>query len=190
MSGQMQNQSYSRRNAVLALGATGLGVALANAPAEANAQSQGLGAHPLTGTWLSMADDGVSVYQFVADGTVNITCPTCRANQDGEAEFSTSGIGTWQQTGARSGYFNVVHVLSTAAGAFAGSRSVHGFPVVAEDGSALAIDGSGIRIYVQNEQNILSGVIGGDRSLASISAVRMRPGSPGFPSQYGSPAEQ
>ena len=183
-------QRLSRRSALAGMGTGGVGLALAGHAGTVSAKVETITDHPLTGVWLSMADDGVSVYQFVADGTVTLTLPTCWANKDGDAAFSSSGIGTWQKTGAQTGYFNVVHVLSTAAGAFAGTLSVHGFPVVAEDGSAISIDGSEIRIYARDAKHLSAGVTGADGSLASVSAIRMRPGSPGFPGPYGSPAEQ
>lgn len=87
------------------------------------------------------------------------------------------------------GYFNVVHVLTDETGRFAGTRSMHCYPVVSEDGTSFADDGSKIRIYVRDESNSLMAILGEDGNSAPISAVRMSPGSPGFPGPTGSPAE-
>ena len=189
MFAQRSSAPVSRRVALAGIGAGGLGVAVGLPARQAEAENPDLAAHPLTGVWLVTMGETVAPTSFGADGSVQLTCPVCERGVSGSNTFVTPGVGTWTSTGGRGGYFNVVHVLTDETGRFAGTRSMHCYPVVSEDGTSFADDGSKIRIYVRDESNSLMAILGEDGNSAPISAVRMSPGSPGFPGPTGSPAE-
>jgi hypothetical protein len=146
--------------------------------------------HSLVGAWLLTLPTGIALSYFGADGTALISWPACEQGADGLVRYTTPGLGTWERVDERKGYVNVVQVLSDAEGHFLGSRSLHCLPVVSEDGESFEDDGRAIRVYVRDGANALATILGKDGDSAPMSGVRMRPGSPGFPGQSGSIAEQ
>jgi hypothetical protein len=182
--------SMSRRAALSGLGAGGLVLAAGAPIRRASAEETGAADHPLTGAWLVSTATYAAPVIFGADGTVFVAWPICERGPEGTLTYSTPGVGTWESTGERRGYFNVVQVLSDQTGAFVGSRSMHCYPVVSEDGKSFEDDGSMIRVFVRDGSHRLITVLGEDGESAAISATRMSPGSPGFPGLKGSPAEQ
>jgi hypothetical protein len=146
--------------------------------------------HSLVGAWLLTFSTGIAPSYFGADGTALISWPACEQGTDGLVRYTTPGLGTWECVDERKGYVNVVQVLSDAEGYFLGSRSLHCYPVVSEDGESFEDDGQAIRVYVRDGANSLADILGKDGDSAPMSGVRMRPGSPGFPGQSGSIAEQ
>jgi hypothetical protein len=172
------------------MGAGSLGLALRTAASQASTEPINLADHPLTGTWLATIPGGVAPSLFAGDGTVLLAWQVCESGADGGIEYTTSGVGTWEATGERSGYFNVVQVLSDEKGAFIGTRSVHGYPVVSDDGASFLDDGKRVRVFVRNASNEVTLVLGENGDSPAITGIRMGPGRPGFPGLDGSPAEQ
>ena len=182
--------SVSRRSALAGLGVGGFGLALSSTGDQATAKTTDLADHPLTGTWLATVPGGMAPSLFAADGTVLLAWPICMPGPDGDTAYTTSGVGTWERTSERGGYFNVVQVLSDKSGVFIGTRSVHGYPIVSDDGRSFLDDGKQVRVYVRDASNEVTAILGENGDLPQISGIRMSPGTPGFPGLNGSPAEQ
>ena len=185
MATQRSPSPVSRRAALAGLGAGSLGLGLVAPAQHAMAENSSLADHPLTGMWLATLPGGVAPSFFGADGTVLLAWPICEQAADGKVTYSTPAVGTWESVGERSGYFNVVQALSDDTGAFVGTRSLHGYPVVREDGRAFLDDGRKMRVYVRDGSNTLVEIRGEDGNSPEISGVRMSPGSPGFPGRTG-----
>lgn len=190
MSAQRSSPTVSRRAALAGLGAGSMGLALAAPTRQATAEQAGLVEHPLTGTWLLTLRSGAALSVFAADGSVTLAWQVCSTGPDGAFEYTTSGVGTWESTGGRGGYVNVVQVLSDEAGAFRGTRSLHCYPEVSEDGRSFFDDGVQTRVYVRDASNNVTAILGENGDSDPIFGARMSPGSPGFPGLMGSPAEQ
>jgi hypothetical protein len=187
---QRSSTAVSRRTALAGLGAGSLGLALAAPARHAQADQTSLVDHPLTGAWLLTLPGAVAPAVFTADGTVTLAWQACGAGSAGAVEFTTSGVGTWKSTGARGGYVNVLQVLADEMGAFMGTRSLHCYLVVSDDGRSFLDDGIQTRVYVRNAAHTVTAILGEDGDSAPMSGVRMSPGSPGFSGHTGSPAEQ
>ena len=187
---QRSSNSVSRRTALAGLGAGSLGLALAVPSRQVRAEGASLADHPLTGTWLLTLENGVAPAVFTADGTVTLAWQVCGARSDGAVEYSTAGVGTWESTGERGGYVTVVQVLADDTGAFVGTRSLHLYPEVSDDGGSLVEDGVQRRIVVRHASNGVMAIFGVDGDSAPMTGIRMGPGSLGFPGPTGSPAEQ
>jgi hypothetical protein len=189
MSERRSFRSISRRVAVTGIGGAVLGAAVSELPGHAAARQSSLATHPLIGSWLVLVDGSVTVFQFAADGTAHLACPVCSSDDAGDTIFTSSGVGTWESIGERGGYYNLVHVLSDANGELLGTRSIHGYPKVSDDGESFEIDSRFVKTYVRNSSSELVAVAE-DAPDPAIVGIRMRPGSPGFPGLDGSPAEQ
>ena len=187
---ERSSHSVSRRTALAGLGAGSLGLALTAPAGQAGASQASLTDHPLTGTWLLSLDGGVAPAVFAADGTVTLSWQVCGARSIGAVEYTTSGVGTWEGKGERGGYVNVLQVLADEMGAFLGTRSLHCYPEVSEDGRSFLEDGVQQRVVVRDASHTVTAILGVDGDSAPISGIRMSPGSPGFPGPTGSPAEQ
>jgi hypothetical protein len=181
--------AVSRRAALAGLGAGGLGLALAATARPASAQDAGaadLAGHPLTGTWLAMAnpplpdDPQIAVPSlFGADGSVLLMFPLTQARPQG-VQFNSAYVGTWEADGERRGHFTAVQVLSDANGAFLGSVTVDGYPEVSADGQTFVDDGSRVVVTIRDPAGATVQQFPG-AGARPVTGIRMGPGSPGFP---------
>jgi hypothetical protein len=190
--------SLSRRTALAGLGAGGIGVALA-APARIaaaqDASSDALANHPLTGTWLAMANPPLpedppfaAPSLFAADGTVLLLFPATQRGPGGPV-FQSSLVGVWEPDGERRGHFTATQSLSDAEGAFLGTVTVDGYPEVSEDGRTFTDDGSQVMVTMRDASGAIVNQIAPTGAPASrpVTAVRMGVGAPGFPEVAASP---
>jgi hypothetical protein len=182
-------QSVSRRAALAGLGASGLGLALTATVRQASAQDatpNALANHPLTGSWLAMAnpplpeDPQVAVPSlFSADGSVLLMFPLTQAGPQG-VQFNSAYVGTWEADSERRGHFTAVQLLSDAAGTFLGSVTVDGYPEVSEDGLTFIDDGSKVIVTIRDPAGAIVQQFPGAGGRP-VTGIRMGPGAPGFP---------
>jgi hypothetical protein len=182
-------QSVSRRTALAGLGASGLGLALTATVRQASAQDatpNALANHPLTGSWLAMAnpplpeDPQVAAPSlFSADGSVLLMFPLTQAGPQG-VQFNSAYVGTWEADSERRGHFTAVQLLSDAAGTFLGSVTVDGYPEVSEDGLTFIDDGSKVIVTIRDPAGAIVQQFPGAGGRP-VTGIRMGPGSPGFP---------
>lgn len=145
--------------------------------------------HPLTGTWLAMANPPLpddpqfpATSLFTADGTVLLIFPTSQVGPQGP--FLTSPVlGIWEPDSERRGRFTAVQVMSTLDGAFLGSITIDGFPTVSEDGNTFTDDGSRATITFRDAAGTIVNQIipTGQPAGRPVTAVKMSAGAPGFP---------
>lgn len=175
--------AVSRRTALAGLGAAGVGLALTTRGAAAETD---LANHPLTGTWLAMAnpplpdDPQVAVPSlFAADGSVLLMFPLTQVGPQGVV-YNAAGVGVWEADGERRGHFTAVQVLSDANGTFLGTITIDGYPEVNEDEQTFVDDGSKAMVTIRDAAATIVQQVTGvfDRP---VTATRMGPGSPGFP---------
>jgi hypothetical protein len=189
--------SLSRRTALAGLGAGGIGVALAAPGRIAAAQdaSADLAGHPLTGTWLAMANPAATDAPqfpapslFAADGTVLLVFPATQVGPQGVV-FNAPVMGVWEADGERRGHFTAVQLLSDANGASLGSITIDGYPEVSEDGQTFIDDGSKVMITIRDASGAIVDQIlpTGAPAGRPVTAVRMGVGAPGFPEVAASP---
>ena len=183
--------AVSRRTALAGLGAGGLGLALAATARRAAAQGAvpDFSDHPLTGTWLAMANPPLETDPqvaapslFAADGSVLLMFPLTQKGPQG-VQFNSAAVGTWEPDGERRGHFTAVQVLSDAAGTFLGTVTIDGYPVVNDDGQTFADDGSKVTVTIRDPAGaVVQQVLPtGAPSGRPVTGMRMGPGSPGFP---------
>jgi hypothetical protein len=179
----------SRRTALGSVGAVaatlGLGGRLGHAAAQ-EATPADLAGHPMTGTWLAMANPPLpddpqiaAPSVFGADGSVLLMFPLTQAGPQG-AVFNTAGVGTWEVDGERRAHFTAVQVLSDASGAFLGTLTIDGYPEASEDGQTFVDDGSKVMITVRDPAGAVVDQFSG-AGARPVTATRMSPGNPGFP---------
>ncbi|MGH2614325.1 MAG: nuclear transport factor 2 family protein [Thermomicrobiales bacterium] len=150
----------------------------ANATALSHAQEASttdLSGHPMVGTWLATTPSGLAISTFAADGSVVMGVQPTRAGPQGVA-FVSAEVGTWEPTGERSIHFTALQILSNTHGAFLGTVTIDGHPVVSEDGQSLLDDGSQATVTIRDASNAVVDVIQGGQ----VTAVRMGVGAPGF----------
>ncbi len=147
--------------------------------------------HPLTGTWLAMANPPLpDAPQFAApsvygaDGSVLLIFPLTQVGPQGVV-FNTAYVGTWQADSERRGHFTAVQVLSDANGTFLGTTTVDGYPEVSEDGQTFIDDGSRVLVTIRDPSGAIVQQFPGAGSRP-VTGTRMGVGSPGFPE--GTPA--
>lgn len=178
--------TVSRRTALAGLGAGGLGLALT---ARGAAAQTDLANHPLTGTWLAMANPPLpddpqfaAPSLFAADGSVLLMFPLTQVGPQG-VQFNSPYVGTWEPDGERRGHFTAVQLLSDADGAFLGSITVDGYPDVSEDGQTFTDDGSKVMVTIRDPAGaVVQEVLPtGAPNGRPVTGTRMSPGSPGFP---------
>jgi hypothetical protein len=189
-----RTDTVSRRTALAGLGAGGLGLALAATVRPAAAQdttADALAEHPLTGTWLAMANPPLpDAPQFAApsfygaDGSVLLIFPLTQMGPQGVV-FNSAYVGTWQADSERRGHFTAVQVLSDANGTFLGTTTVDGYPEVSEDGQTFIDDGSRVLVTIRDPSGAIVQQFPGAGSRP-VMGTRMGGGSPGFPA--GTPA--
>jgi hypothetical protein len=181
-----RNSGMTRRAAVAGLGAaTALGLGQARGAA---AQTD-LSDHPLTGTWLAMANPPLpddppfpAPSLFGADGTVLLLFPVTQRGPRGVA-FGSAYVGTWEPDGERRGHFTAVQSLSDASGAFLGTVTVDGYPEVSEDGQRFVDDNSKVMVTMRDAAGAIVNQVmpTGEPAGRPVTAIRMGPGLPGFP---------
>jgi hypothetical protein len=187
--------SLSRRTALAGLGAGGIGVALA-APgrlaAAQDAPSADLADHPLTGTWLAMANPPLpedppfaAPSLFGADGTVLLVFPPTQVGPQG-VTLNAPIMGVWAPDSERRGHFTAVQPLSDANGAYLGTVTIDGYPEVSEDGQTFIDDGSRAVATIRDAAGAIVQQVPavGDRP---VTAIRMGVGTPGFPEVAAAP---
>ena len=128
--------AVSRRTALAGLGAGGLGLALAATARPAAAQdatAEAMANHPIVGAWMVAAPTGPALAVFLADGTNIQGVPTAQAGPQG-VTFTGAQVGTWEPVSERGIHFTGVQLLTDATGAFVGTVTIDGHPVVSEDG--------------------------------------------------------
>jgi len=142
--------------------------------------------HPLTGTWLAMANPPLpddpqiaAPSLFGADGTVLLMFPLTQKGPQG-VQFNSAMVGTWEADSERRGHFTAVQILSDADGAFLGSVTVDGFPEVSEDGQTFIDDGSRVMVTIRDAMGAVVQQMPGT-GARPVTAIRMGPGAPGFP---------
>src|SRR5262245_61099753 len=96
----------------------------------AAAQATSLSVHPLTGTWLGMANPPLpedpqiaGPALFAADGTVLLLFPVTQRGPQGPI-FNSPYVGVWAPDTDRRGHFTAVQSLSAADGTFLGTITV------------------------------------------------------------------
>ena len=169
----------SRRAALAGLGAGGLGLALAAPGRHVAAQDAAaeMTTHPIVGAWLVAAPTGPALAVFAADGTNVQGVPTAQPGPQG-VTFTGAQVGTWEPTGPRSVRFTGVQLLTDASGAFVGSVTIDGHPVVSEDGQSLVDDAPETTITVRDPVGNVVAVVPGS---GGVTGTRMGVGSDGFP---------
>ncbi|MGH2614191.1 MAG: hypothetical protein ACRDJC_03045 [Thermomicrobiales bacterium] len=185
----------SRRTALGSVAALTAGLGLGSQRNRATAQeATDLSGHPLTGTWLAMAnpplpdDPQIPVPSlFAADGTVLLGFPATQRGPEG-VQFTSSYVGTWEPDDERTGHFTAVQLISAADGAFLGTVTVDGYPQVSDDGLSFTDDGSQVIVTLRDATGAIVNQIVPTVQPAGrpVTAVRMGVGSPGFP--QGTPA--
>ncbi|MBA2595493.1 MAG: hypothetical protein H0V00_02595 [Chloroflexia bacterium] len=177
-----------RRSVLLSAAASALTAAFAGDRTHAVAQEStpaALAEHPLTGTWLAMAnppqpDDPQfpAPSLFSADGTVLLVFPATQMSPQGVV-FNAPVVGTWEADSKRRGHFTAVQLLSDVDGVFLGSVTIDGYPEVSEDGNTFIDDGSKAVATIRDASGTIvqqAPAVG----ARAVTAVRMGVGSPGF----------
>jgi hypothetical protein len=183
------DSTVSRRTALGRVAAVGTALGLGSRLGRASAQEATPGAlagHPLTGTWMGLANpplpDDPQVFGpalFGADGTVLLMFPLSQVGPQGVL-FNAPYVGTWAADSERRGHFTAVQLLSDANGANLGSVTVDGFPEVSEDGETFVDDGSRVLVTIRDPAGAVLQQFPGAGSRP-VTGRRMGVGAPGFP---------
>lgn len=167
-------------------GALGLGSSVGRASAQ---EVGSLASHPLTGTWLAMAnppqpDDPQfpAPSLFAADGTVLLVFPASQVGPQGPF-FNAPVMGVWEPDSERRGHFTAIQLMAAADGTFLGSITIDGYPEVSADGQTLVDDGSRTMITFRDAAGTIVDQIlpTGQPAGRPVTGVRMGVGNPGFP---------
>lgn len=184
-SGNTPATIVNRRAALAGAGAAAIGLAGIRA---ARAQDTDLTDHPLTGTWLAMANPpGPDDPQFpapslfAADGSVLLIFPTSQVGPQG-LFFNAPVTGTWEAETDQRGHFTAVQLMSAPDGTFLGSVTIDGHPEVSADGMSLIDDGSRTMITMRDATGVIVNQImpNGQPAGRPVTAVKMGVGVPGF----------
>jgi hypothetical protein len=173
----------SRRFALAGLGAGGLGLALATTARQMSAQdttAEAMANHPILGAWMVAAPTGLALAVFHADGTNVQGVPTAQAGPQG-VTFTGAQVGTWEPVGERGIHFTGVQLLTDATGAFVGSITIDGHPVVSEDGQTIVDDAPETTITMRDAAHNVVEVVTPYPGGVPATGVRMGVGAPGFP---------
>lgn len=175
------DRPVSRRAALTGLGAGGLGLTLAARGGIAAAQDAAaeLASHPIVGAWMVAAPTGPALAVFAADGTNVQGVPTAQAGPQG-VTFTGAQVGTWEPVSERGVHFTGVQLLTDASGAFVGSVTIDGHPVVSEDGRALVDDAPETTITIRDAAHNVVEVVTPYPGGVPATGVRMGVGAPGF----------
>jgi len=192
-------ESVSRRTTLAALAGGGLGLALSAGSRAAIAQTDPVDFtdHPLTGTWLAMANPPLpeepqvaSPGYFGPDGFVLIAFPISQRGPTG-VQFNSSYVGTWEPHDDQTGHFTATQMLSDAEGTYLGAVTVDGFPHVSEDGQTFIDDGSLVTVTIRDPAGAILVTIPPGSGGRPVTAVRLGGGASGFPEgtpEAGTPA--
>jgi hypothetical protein len=154
-----------------------------------SAQSTDLASHPLTGTWLAMANPPLpddpqfpAPSLFAADGTVLLLFPITASGPQGPV-FQTAYVGVWEPDSERRGHFTATQTLSAADGTVLGTVTVDGYPEVAEDGQTFIDDGSRVMVTMRDAAGAIIDQVMPSRKPEGrpVTGTRMAVGAPGFP---------
>jgi hypothetical protein len=150
------DRSVSRRSAIAGIGAGGAAVALAAVANRTSAQEGSLADHPLTGTWLTLANPMLPqtpqvphIARFGADGTVLLMAPPADIGPTGVV-LQSALVGLWEAYDAQRGHFTATQPLCDLTGHVVGMVTVDGYPLVSEDGQAFADDGELVTITIRD----------------------------------------
>ena len=140
--------------------------------------------HPIVGVWNVVTPGGPAPGLFSADGTCVIAVPASQTGPQG-VTFVSAQLGTWEPVSERGIHFTSTQLHSDANGAYTGSVTVDGYPVVSEDGQTILDD---LSQTVATIRDAAGAVLQQIPSAGSppVTGVRMGVGSPGFP--VGPPA--
>jgi hypothetical protein len=179
----------SRRTALAGIGAGGLGVALAATARTSNAQDAAtdLANHPLTGTWMAMANPALPDNPqvpvpslFGADGTVLLNFPIVDIGPQG-MQFQSAYVGVWEAYDAHRGHFTATQTISAPDGTLVGTVTVDGHPLVSDDGLTFIDDGSLVTVTIRDAAGAVVTVVPPGTPGRPVTGVRMNVGLPGFP---------
>lgn len=149
------------------------------------AEPDALAGHPIVGTWLVLVPftpDGpphASPSLYTADGHVVLDWPVTTVGPAG-VTYASGWVGTWEPTDERGIHVTAVQVLSDANGAYLGTVTFDGHPMVSEDGQTFTEDDPETTLTVRDAAGAVVTVIGGD-NFPPVTATRLAVGSPGFP---------
>lgn len=187
----INRRAVDRRTAI---GGLGIATALALGPTKrASAQEKNLADHPMTGSWLAMANPPLpddpqtpGPAQLNADGTFLGMFPVTQRGPQGVV-FNTPYIGVWEADTERRAHFTAVQVLSDAEGHLTGTITVDGYPEASEDGQTFSDDGSRVMVTIRDAAGAIVQQImpSGEPVGRPVTGIRMTVGKPGFPE--GSP---
>ena len=178
-----------RRRSVLLSAASGAltgALTLGRSPGVAARQGTvSLADHPMTGTWLAMANQAPGAAQVPvpsylgADGTVLLVFPPTQVGMQG-VEFVSPYMGTWEAETARRAHFTATQLLSDANGAFLGSVTVDGHPEASEDGQRFVDDNTLVMVTIRDAAGAVLQQVSG-AGAPPVTGIRMAAGAPGFP---------
>jgi hypothetical protein len=180
----------SRRRAVAGLGALTGALTLGRSQGVAARQeTSSLADHPMTGTWLAMANQAPGTPQVPApsylgaDGSVLLMLPLTQVGRQG-AEVSSPYLGTWEADDAQTAHFTAVQLLSDVDGTFRGSVTVDGYPKANADGQTFIDDNARVLVTVRDATGAVVEQVSG-AGAPPVTGMRMAPGAPGFPEPPG-----
>jgi hypothetical protein len=182
------NDAISRRTAIAGISATGLGLALAATTHHASAQNATptiMASHPILGVWM-VQNNPPNIGIIFADGTLINVGVSSAVGPDGALGFASPGAGTWEVLDDRAIHVTFVEFHTDATGAFTGTLTFEGYPVLDEGGQTWTDDGSKVKLTFRDAAHNVTMVIGGDGSIPGVTANRMGPGVSGLPE--GTPA--
>jgi hypothetical protein len=178
------DRSVSRRTALAGLGAGSLGLAFTARGRETAAQdTAAMAAHPIVGVWQVTTPGGPAIAVFSADG-VNIQAVTATAPGQAGVTYVSTEIGTWEPVSDRGVHFTSCQLFSDANGAFTGTLTIDGYPVVSEDGQTFLDDQSQVVITVRDAAGAILQQMPG-AGAPPVTGIRMGVGAPGFPDGPG-----
>ena len=126
------------------------------------------------------APTGPALAVFLANG-INIQgVPTAQAGPQG-VTFTGAQVGTWEPVSELGIHFTGVQLLTDATGAFVGSVTIDGHPVVSEDGQTIVDEAPETTITIRDAAHNVVEVITPYPGGVPATGVRMSVGAPGFP---------
>lgn len=164
--------------------------------ASAQERAGDLADHPMTGTWLALANPPLPDHPqvavpsyFGADGSVLLIFPLTQVGPQ-RVVFNTTCVGTWEADDERTAHFTATQMLSDANGTFLGTTTVDGYPMASEDGQTFIDDGARVTITIRDPAGVVVQQFPG-AGARPVTGTKMSPGNPGFPAgtpEAGTPA--
>jgi hypothetical protein len=176
-------RSSSRLHRRAALGGIGAAtvLGLSSHLGHVNAQDSmpgGLASHPIVGAWLVVTPAPPSPAIFTADGFIINGTPANYVDPDHGVVFQGVALGAWEPLGERQVHLSFTQTLTDADGAFLGTFTVDGHPMVSEDGQTFTDNTPDARLVFRDASNtVVSDVV----VAAGVTATRITPGSVVFP---------